>query len=44
MHRDKLRVLVLGGGPSAEHEVSLKTADQIFQKDCERHRAYALEE
>ncbi|MEK9175081.1 MAG: hypothetical protein AAB795_00650, partial [Patescibacteria group bacterium] len=31
MHSEKLRVLVLGGGPSSEHEVSLNTAKKIFE-------------
>lgn len=31
MHHEKLRVLVVGGGPSSEHEVSLRTAQNIFE-------------
>lgn len=31
MHHDKLRVLILGGGPSAEHDISLKSAQNIFE-------------
>ena len=30
MHHEKLRVLVVGGGPSSEHEVSLHTAQNVF--------------
>src|SRR3989338_9427596 len=31
MQSKKLRVLVLGGGPSVEHEVSLRTAQMIYE-------------
>ena len=31
MQSEKLRVLVLGGGASLEHEVSLNTAQKIFE-------------
>ncbi|MBI2023046.1 D-alanine--D-alanine ligase [Candidatus Giovannonibacteria bacterium] len=31
MARKKIKVLVLGGGPSSEHEVSLKTAEMVHQ-------------
>ena len=27
----KLRVLILGGGPSSEHEISLKTAEMVHK-------------
>ena len=29
MPKKKLKVLILGGGPSSEHEISLKTAEMV---------------
>src|ERR1700722_12972683 len=36
----KIRVLILAGGPSSEHKISLKTADQVLQNlDPEKYDA-----